>query len=57
MLAPIASSNFRKLVLEAALREFPDIYCSVMRKIVADRLNQLDEPLNTPHYILTGQLR
>ena len=45
MLDSVSSTRFRKVVLEAALREFPDIYCSVVRNILMDGVSQLDEPL------------
>lgn len=45
MLSSIASSRLRKVVLEAALREFPDIYCSVVRNVLMDGVSRLDQPL------------
>ena len=45
ILYSVVSPRFRKVVLEAALREFPDIYCSVVRSFLVDGVSQLDQPL------------
>lgn len=45
ILSSIASPQFHKVALEATLQEFPDIYCSVVRKILVDGVSRLDRPL------------
>ena len=47
MLYSVVSPHFHKVVLEATLREFPDIYCSVVREILVDGVSRLDQPLYT----------
>lgn len=41
----ITSLRLRKFVLEANLREFPDIYCSAVRSTLVDGVGRLDRPL------------
>ena len=47
MASSIASSRFRKFVLEVTLREFPEIYCSAVQNALADGVGRLDRPLCT----------
>jgi len=47
MYSSVVSPHFRRLVLEATLREFPDIYCDATRTILEDGVSRLDRPLCT----------
>ena len=47
ILSTITSSHFRKFVLEANLREFPQIYSRTIQDNLADGIGQLDQPLYT----------
>lgn len=47
ILSSIVSPGFRKFVLDVALREFPDIYCSAIRNVLVDGVSRVDRPLCT----------
>ena len=47
MLSSIASSHFRKFILETSLREFPHLYCGDVQNRLAEGLVKLDRPLRT----------
>ena len=43
----VVSPRFRKLMLEATLRDFPDIYCDDVRTVLENGVSRLDLPLCT----------
>lgn len=47
MCSSVVSPHLRKLTLEATLRDFPDIYCSVVQNALVNGVSRLDRPLCT----------